>query len=372
MPELQQQYGQQAGQALQQYKQLRFDLLWKDFIKFVLIFGASAATIIAFLNKKIRPGVFGAAMILILIVDLVIVDVKFINPKPAQKLEENFQPDATVAFLKQQPGLFRIAPLPVGGQLFMDNTFAYHGIHSIGGYSPAKLKIYQTLLDSCIGHGVDPSFPLNMNILNMLNAKYIIVPGQLPEGRFTLAYVDQAKRYVTYLNPYALPRAFFVKEVAVARNQTEVFAALNSIQFNAATRAIVEKQMPRDLTSPDSTRAEVTEYTSREIALRVYTSSTALLVLSEVYYPAGWKAYTDGNETEIYKTNYILRSIVVPAGNHEVTFKFDPPMYTLGLNLSRAAWGVAFLCILLGLWQTPAIRAGIGWRKREQAAAAHG
>jgi len=369
MPELQQQYGQQAGQALLQFKQLRFDLLWKDFVKFAFIFGATVATIIGFLNKKIQAGAFGVALIVILIVDLVIVDVKFINPKPAQRLEENFQPDATIAYLKQQPGLFRIAPLPVGGQLFMDNTFAYHGIHSIGGYSPAKLKIYQTLLDSCIGHGADPNFPLNMNILNMLNAKYIIVPGQLPEGRFTLANVDQAKRYMTYLNSHALPRAFFVKEIAVARNQTEVFAALNSIQFNAATRAIVEKPISQNLTSPDSTLAEITEYKSREITIKAYTSSPALLVLSEVFYPAGWKAYVDGNETEIFKTNYILRSIVVPKGEHSISFKFDPPLYSTGWNLSRAGWGVAFLFIIIGLWKTPAIRARFGGRKPEQAAA---
>jgi hypothetical protein len=372
MPELQQQYGQQAGQVFQQYKQLRFDLLWKDFVKFVLIFAASAATIIGFLNKKIHAGAFGAALIAILIVDLVIVDVKFINPKPAQRLEENFQPDATIAYLKKQPGLFRIAPLPVGGQLFMDNTFAYHGIHSIGGYSPAKLKIYQTLLDSCIGHGADPNFPLNMNILNMLNARYIIVPGQLPEGRFTLANVDQAKRYVTYLNPFALPRAFFVKEVTVARNQTEVFAALNSIQFNAATRAIVEKPMPQDLSSPDSTSAEILEYKSREISIKAFTSSPALLVLSEVYYPAGWKAFVDDNETEIFKTNYILRSIIVPKGEHTVSFKFDPPLYTIGWNLSRAGWGVSFFFIFVGLWKTPAIRARFRGRKPEQAAGSRG
>ncbi|MEO8169197.1 MAG: YfhO family protein, partial [bacterium] len=86
------------------------------------------------------------------------------------------------------------------------------------------------------------------------------------------------------------------------------------------------------------------------------TSATSLLVLSEIYYPAGWEAYIDGAETEIYKTNYILRSVIVPAGSHEVVFKFEPKLYALGYTLTNVAWGVAILCILIGLWQTPAVR----------------
>ncbi|MEK9137903.1 MAG: YfhO family protein, partial [Bacteroidota bacterium] len=92
----------------------------------------------------------------------------------------------------------------------------------------------------------------------------------------------------------------------------------------------------------------------------------------EIYYPAGWRAYIDGNEAEIFKTNYVLRSVVVPAGPHEVTFTFDPPMYNAGWNLSHAAWAVAALCILIGLWKLPALRARFGGKKAEQAAPAQG
>jgi hypothetical protein len=362
-------YGEQTNQLIAALKPLRFDLLWNDYVKFVFIFGASAMAIIAFLHKKIRAVGFSAILIGILLIDLLIIDVKFISPKPSQRLEESFQPDATIAYLKQQPGLFRV--FPVGGSLFMDNTFAYHGITSIGGYSPAKLKIYQTMLDSCMYKGADPTFPINMNMVNMLNVKYLVLEGQLPEGRFSLANIDQGRKRLTYLNPAALPRTFFVKKAIVAPSQTQVFAELNSVRFDAATMAVVEKPMPQDLTSPDSTSAEITEYKSREITIRAFTSSPGLLVLSEVYYPAGWKAFIDGNETEIYKTNYILRSVVVPKGEHTVTFKFDPPLYSTGWNLTRAAWGITLICILIGLWQTPAIRARFSSKRPEQAAA-HG
>ena len=365
-------FGSQMDRVLPIIKSIRFELLWDDYVKFVLLVAGSAGAIVAFLSKKIGITSFGGLIIGILIIDLWIVDAKFINPRPAQNLEANFQPDATIAFLKQQPGLFRIAPLPIGGALFMDNTFAYHGLQSFGGYSPAKLKIYQTMLDSCADHGVDPNFPLNMNILNMLNVKYLIVQGQIQYDGLQLVNADQAAREFTYFNPHALPRAFFVKHADVAHNQTEVFNELNSPAFNPATTAVVEKQLASGITSPDSSSAEVTEYQSRQITISAYTSSPALLVLSEIYYPAGWNAYVDGSETEIYKTNYVLRSIVVPAGHHEVTFRFDPPMYNLGWNLSRASWSVALLCILIGLWRTPAVRTRLSGKKAEQAAHAQG
>lgn len=361
-----------GAQVLDKLKEFRFEVMWKDYVKFVFIIAASAGTIIAFLSKKIGTTAFGGMILGILLIDLWIVDVKFINPRPIQGLESNFQPDQTISFLKAQPGLFRVAPLPIGGPLFMDNAFAYHGIQSFGGYSPAKLKIYQTMLDSCADKGSDPNFPLNMNIINMLSVKYIIVPGQIQYDDLQLVHADQGTRQLTYLNPHALPRGFFVKHVDVAQNQTEVFRELNSTQFNAATMAVVEKTLPVQITAPDSSSAEIAEYKSRSITIKAYTSSPALLVVSEVYYPAGWKAYVDGNETEIFKTNYVLRSVVVPAGSHEITFRFDPPMYALGWNLTRAGWAVALLCILLGLWRTPAIRARLGGTKAEQAVVARG
>jgi uncharacterized membrane protein YfhO len=97
-------------------------------------------------------------------------------------------------------------------------------------------------------------------------------------------------------------------------------------------------------------------YKSREIRLQAVTSSPALLVVSEVYYPAGWKAFVDGKETAIYRTNSILRSIVVPAGTHEIVFRFDPVMYEVGWDVTHAGWAVAAVCILIGLWRVPELR----------------
>ena len=113
-------------------------------------------------------------------------------------------------------------------------------------------------------------------------------------------------------------------------------------------------------TRPDSAQATIAEYKSRSITIKAYTSSTALLVLSEVYYPAGWKATIDGTETEILRTNSVLRSVVVPPGDHTVLFTFNPPLYTAGYTISNVAWGIALICVLIGLWQVPAVRQKLG------------
>ncbi len=362
-----QQYAQQLQQVIAYLKQTRFDLWWKDFIKFTLIGAATAGVVAAYLKNKLQPGMFGAALIAILLVDLFIVDSSLITPKPSTALEQNFKPDATTAYLQQQKGLFRVFPLPVGGELFMDNTFAYHGIQSVGGYSPAKLKIYQTLLDSCMNRGPDPSFPLNMSVVDMLNVRYLIAAGRLPEDRFTLVNVDQAKRLLTYENPRALPRAFFVDRAMVLQNDHEVFSMLNSASFDPARTALLQQPFGQEIHGADSTHLPViTQYQSRRIIVKTDNPSTGLLVLGEVYYPAGWSATIDGVPTEILRTDSILRSVVVPGGQHEVVFSYDPPLYNAGWLLSRSAWGLAGLCFLAGLFRLPSVRRRLFKRAPDQ------
>jgi Bacterial membrane protein YfhO len=353
-----QQYGQQAARVIAQVKQTRFDMFWKDLVKFGLLAAASCGVIFAFLKEKVGTAAFGTIILAILVVDLWTVATKYVTPKPSAALEQGFRPDATVSFLKQQPGNFRVFPV---GQLFMDNTFPYHGIASIGGYSPAKLRIYQTMLDSCLERNEDVQFPWNMNVINMLNVRYLVVPGRLPENRLELVNVDQAKKILTYANREALPKAWYVRNAVVAETDHATFAALNAPGFNAAQTAVLYRQPPSPFAPQDSTRLpEVLQYTSRRIVLKSETASPALLVLSEVYYPSGWKAFIDGRETEILRTNYVLRSVVVPGGTHEVVFSFDPPLYRIGWVLSNAAWAVTALCIVIGLWLNPAVRQKLG------------
>jgi uncharacterized membrane protein YfhO len=132
---------------------------------------------------------------------------------------------------------------------------------------------------------------------------------------------------------------------------------LNDPAFDPLQTAVLSVPLPVEITPADSAHPPViTSYASREIRISTDTPGNALLVLSEVYYPAGWKAFVDGTETEIHRTNYVLRSVVVPGGKHEVTFRFDPPLYRTGWLLSNIAWAVTALCIFIGLARNPALR----------------
>jgi hypothetical protein len=347
-------------QTMKVLKDIRWEVLWKDYVKLVALAGAAIGAIVLYVNKNIKAGAFSAIIIGLLLIDLFIIDTKYIDPKPRADLED-MPSNATVEFLKKQAETFRVFPL---GELYQyETSFQYFGLHSVGGYSPAKLKIYQMVVDSCFYSGPDPSFPLNMNVVNMLNAKYLVANGQLPPEKFRLVNTDEAKRLLTYENAEALPRAWFVDTISVVQKSEDALRQLNSPGFDPAATAILEKPLNEFIGSPDSSwSVSISEYKSREIKLITRTTATGLLVLSEIYYPAGWNAYVDGNPAEIYRTNYILRSVVVPSGSHEVVFKFEPKFYDIGYLLSHAGWVVTLGCVVVGLWRMQAIRTQVGRR----------
>lgn len=344
LAELRQQYGAQAMQVLPQLQRLRFDLLWKDYIKFAFVSGAALSLVILYLRKKVRPIGLAAGLILITIIDLWIMDVGYINPRPANAMTEHFQSDQTMQALEAESAtsLFRVLPV---GDLDKENRMMYHSIQSLEGYCPAKLKIYQEVRDSCFNRS-------NRNVFNMLNAKYFVGRQKTRDGSVETA---------TQLNPDCLPRAWFIDSVVVLKTKGSIFALLNDPRWNPRTTAILEKEPAGGVSRSDSSVVDVPRsgYSSRTISLTTRNSKQSLLVLSEVYYPAGWKAFIDGSETEIYKTNYILRSIVVPAGSHGVEFRFDSPVYSRAYTASLLAWGFTCVLILIGVFRVPAVRARI-------------
>ena len=350
-----QQYGQQASRAMAQIKQLRFDIFYKDLLRSTALGALAVGGAWMLVRGKMKPALFASAAILFVMVDLWSVSGKYVSPVPDKNIDSELRPTSTITYLQQQEGLFRVFPV---GQLFMDNLYAYHGLQSIGGYSPAKLKIYQTMLDSCLERNSGQGLPWNLNVLNMLNAGYLVVPGMLPETpHFQQAFVDESARLVVYRNANALPRAWYVGQTVIAQNDGEVFRAMRSPSFDPASVAVLYAPPGGDIAPQDSGRLPaVTEYSSRRIVLKTETASPTLLVLSEVYYPAGWKAFIDGRETEILRANYVLRSVRIPAGTHEVVFAFQPELYGTGWTLTHAGWATAGIAGLLGLWSIPAVR----------------
>lgn len=318
---------------------MRFDLLMGDLWVMVLFLCAAAALIYA--ARKTRPALLAAGLCALVTVDLLLVASRVVSPEddPAQ-IEAWYaaRDNDIVKALEEDPGLYRILPLSE----FSSNEYGYFGISSIGGYHAAKLGVYQELMDQV---GLS-SFP----VLNMLNTRYLV--SEQPVTDAALSPVVENEEGYLYRNDAALPRAFLVDSVRVAAAKEAVFEALKDPGFNPGEFAILEKNPGERLGPIGGSSVEITRHTPHRIEMTVEAAAPCLLVLSEIYYPAGWSATVDGDPAEIYKTNYVLRSVIVPEGNHEVVMTFAPTSFTTGLLVSR----IASTLVLAGLIAAGAMR----------------
>ncbi len=350
MAKYRQAYGAQAPQALAQIRTIRFELFWKDAVKCLILGLGFLGLVQAFLQRKMGAFAFTALITLVTIGDLWYYDVRYINPKPAAALETRVPKDPTLERLAAESAKDPFRVLDPTGQLDQYNDLMHNLIQSVEGYSPAKLQIYQDLRDSCFRNG-------NPAVFNMLNVKYLVMPNQRPGGGGGI---------MTQPNPEACPRAWFVDTVTVAPNSAAIFALLRDRTWNPRTTAILERPLAAPISPAPDSSVKLVKYASREIVLEASPAAPKLLVLSEIYYPAGWKAFIDGQETEILKTNYVLRSVVVPAGKHTISFTFHPASYEKGLLVTNAAWGLTALLLSVGAFLNPWVRSKLGLGKGEE------
>jgi hypothetical protein len=163
---------------------------------------------------------------------------------------------------------------------------------------------------------------MNMSVLNMMNTKYVIAPGQ--NGQPT-----------AQANPETLGAAWFVNALRFENGWLPVMNALNN--FNPHDTAILEASDRNAVQQPQTDSAatiQLVRHDNEEIVYQSTASANGFAVFSEVYYDRGWKAYIDGKEVPIIRTNYVLRGLNVPAGKHEIRFVFKPASYYTGESVA--------------------------------------
>src|SRR5690606_27200582 len=201
---------------------------------------------------------------------------------------------------------------------------------SVGGYHGAKLSIYQDLIEHQLGK-------LNSAVINMLNTKYLILPGQNGQP-------------VVQQNPDALGNAWFVSEINWAANAAEAMEALNapSLQNPADTSMGVFRPQHtvilRDSLQPhfkdysigkdSSATIRLVHYAPNSLRCESHNAYEGLAVFSDIYYPKGWTATIDGKEVPIYRADYVLRALKIPAGTHQIEFHFYPTSFDMGKTIS--------------------------------------
>ncbi|MFM7770653.1 MAG: hypothetical protein ACKO8Q_08870, partial [Bacteroidota bacterium] len=270
------------------------------------------------------------------------------------------------------------------GNPFNDaRTSFYH--KSIGGYHGAKLKRYNELIDFYLSKQIqevsafqeskmdylqslsklgnltqakaDSIFMIldkqesevmkKQGVLNMLNMKYLI-------------FSSEAEANV---NKYACGNAWFVAKVNAVANANDEMSALSNLDVynESVTQEKFGGVFHSPSVSPDSTSTvELKKYATKELVYAASNNSGVELpvVFSEIYYPHGWKCLVDGNEVQYAPVNYVLRGMMLPPGNHEIVWKFDPEVWEKGNLISKA--GSALFMLLLG------VSGFFVWKQREQ------
>jgi hypothetical protein len=295
-------------------------------------------------QKKLTAGVFAAIVIFLAVFDLWNISSKTLHWDNAQDKESMFAKSDYVNFiLSSDPDTYRYRIAEYNkGKMITSNVLAYYKLHLFNGYHGAKIRNYQD--------AIDIAGDLNPALLDAANVKYLITDQPLTDTvNFTPVF--QGSRLV-YENINYLPRAHFVDDYKV-ESGLNILSAMRDGTFNPKTTALLEEDPGIKIDRPDSTAsATITDFGIHNITYDVNATGNNMLVLSEIYYPAGWTAYIDGQETEVYKTDYLFRSIVVPAGQHKVEFKFDPASYSTGKSISFAANIFVVIMLIAGIGGT--------------------
>lgn len=338
----------------------RQNLVRKDAMRSLMFVLLGAGLVYLILIRKIKPKYAYALIFLIVMVDMLPVNRRYLNNDnfvSKRKFNTPFTASkADSQILKDKDLDYRVANLSVS--TFNDaSTSWFH--KSIGGYHGAKMRRYQELYDSVMVNDIMQAkylanaalqstqdenqinsivnANLNSVALDMLNAKYFIIHPQLAPVR----------------NYSACGNAWFVNSYKYVKNANEEIIAVRNIDPHV--EAVIDKRFANQLegfNSKNDTIANISlvSYSPDNLVYQSTTSMEQLAVFSEIYYPKGWKVYIDGKSTDYMRANYVLRALRIPAGNHEIEFRFEPKSYKTGNTISLASIGIFFLLILGGLF----------------------
>jgi hypothetical protein len=328
--------------------------LFKNDLLFIFLYFA-LAFVLFFIAYKTNSKNIGLALValatVIQFVDLYQIDKKYFNENNFESKEGytdtkfKMQPYDT-EILKDKDPNFRVFNL-ASGDPFQETSTSY--LHkSLGGYSPMKIGIY----DDLYTYQLSPN-NINPAVLNMLNCKYVIQKT-----------AQQNAPGVALRNPDALGNAWLVKHVSYVSGSVAEMKALNKL--NTKDSAVAQQEYQTTIGAigaPDTTEfIKQTSFDNDKITYESTTKGTRLAVFSEIFYK-DWYAYIDGKKTDVAKVNYALRGLAIPAGNHKIEFKIEPPILKTSLFLDRLG-NISLLVLLVAF----IANLFIGKKQQQQAA----
>jgi hypothetical protein len=321
-------------------KEDRKSLFFGSLVRSLLFIVAAAFILWLSIQRKIKAGIALAVIGVLAFIDVMAIDVKYLssdNYQEESEYQNNFVATPADKQIMEDKSFYRVFDLRQGVQnAFNAGALTAYFHNSIGGYHPAKLSIYQDLIEHQLYN-----FPNCLPSINMLNTKYVIQP-------------DQSGKETVITNPEALGNAWFVKAVRFENTPIAVMNALTN--FNPKDTAIVFNSDKGQITSlaGTDTAGKIT-LIKNDNDLITYKSSSrsgGYAVFSEVFYDKGWKAYIDNKESAIIRTNYVLRGLNVPAGEHEIRFEFKPASFYTGEKVASIAGIIIFIALLIAAFHS--------------------
>ena len=337
--------------VMENLREMRKAVFTADCWRSVLIIVIGTLCLLLFKAKKLKAVHMVGAIIVLCLIDLWQVDKRYLNdsmfsPKSVREMPiQMTETDKLILEDKTDMGNFRV--LNFATSTFNENETSYYH-NSIGGYHAAKLRRYQDMIDHYIMPEMQALMPAVVKaggdmtqvdgdslcpVLNMLNARYFILP--LQDGQT-----------VPLLNPYVHGPAWFVDRLTYVDNANAEIDAVGKIDIRH--EAVADKHFKEQLKEAsvhDSTSVvKLTSYMSNKLTYDVSSTKGGVIVFSEVYYP-GWTATVDGSPAELGRVNYLLRAVNVAPGKHKVELEFHPRSVATTETIAYVAYAVLLALI---------------------------
>ena len=225
---------------------------------------------------------------------------------------------------------YRVFNLSTG----LSNASSSYYHNSLNGYHAAKLRRFQEYYDYLTFHD-------NEKLFNSLNVKYLI-------GK------DDQDQDQLYVNPDALGNAWSVDSLLILNNPDELLNKLKDTDISKIALGLknsISKDLPQTFESKDLIKIEKVKNSSSHLTYNYNALSEQLIVFSEIYYPSGWEVFIDGEKSNFFDINYLLRGMLIPEGKHEIEFFFSPEIVKTGINIRIITIIITFSLIAYMLYR---------------------
>lgn len=308
-------------------KEDRKSLYTADLLRSCFFILLSGGILWMFIKDKLAQNTTVILVGLLMIFDLFFVDKKYVSAKDfvsGREVEVPFQESPSDTQILKDTTNYRV--FEVRGLLNARSSYFHK---SIGGYSAVRPRRMQQLFDYQIAKN-------NMEILNMLDVKYVI-------------QTDKEGKEFPTSNPNANGNAWFVSQVKLVNSADEEMKALDSLDSkNIAIVNSKDFQIKKMAFAKDSLATITLEsYKPNHLKYISNNANDGLAVFSEMYYGKGWNAFIDGKKVDHIRVDYVLRGLQIPAGKHSIEFKFEPQVIKTGSTITLIS-AVAMLLLLIG------------------------